>query len=234
VTRYSRPAFALPRLSEVVKKLIIALAVAYVTQLVLENWLGVPVAGLLALSPGGIGVWQLLSYVVVDRGHPVMFCLGLVFLWWALSPFEIGYGPRRTLQLCLAATLGASVPAYLAGFVLPGSPPLYGAYPLWMGSIAATTWSYGNQPVSLFGLLTLGARQFLWLLVGLSVVIFLQSKDHTQLIANLGAIASGIGFVRYMKRPRSAGPTRKPRPKPSSLRVVEGGKADDDRPKWLN
>jgi hypothetical protein len=234
VTRYSRPAFELPRLSQVVKKLIIALSVAYIAQLVLENWLGVPVAGWLALSPGGAGVWQLVTYVFVDRRHPVMFCLGLAFLWLALSRFEIGYGARRTLELCLATTLGASVPAYLAGFALPGSPPLYGAFSLWMGGFAATTWSYGNQPVSLFGLLTLGARQLLWLLLGLSVLIFLQSKDHTQLIADLGAIASGIGFVRYMKRPRSSGPSRKPRTKPSGLRVVEGGKSEDDRPKWLN
>jgi hypothetical protein len=220
-----------------VKQLLIGLSVAYVLQLILERWLDIPVTSLLAMSPGVFAPWQLLTYVLVDLNQPLMFMIGLVFMWWALSPFEIGYGAKRTLQLCLVAAISASVPAFLFGYIVPGSPLLYGSYPLWFGGIAAVTWLYRDQQVSFFGLLTMTARQFLLLLLGMSVLMFLFSRNHTQLIADLGAIGGGIGFVRWMKRPRSARPSRKPPARTRGFKVIRGGggaSEDDDRPKWLN
>jgi hypothetical protein len=233
VPPYTRPQFGLPRLSAVVKKIIFGLLAAYILQLVLENWLGVPVGALLAMQPGGLGLWQLVTYVLVDHGHPVMFLIGLLFVWWALSPFEIGYGPTRTLQLCATAILSASIPAYLVGFVAPGSPLLYGSGPIWFGAIAATTWLHRDQQISLFGALAMTARQFLWLLLGITVLMFLASKDHTQLVADLGAMGGGIAFVRWMRRPRRPATSRKPSGGVRGFKVIQGGN-DDDRPKWLN
>ncbi len=222
-----------PRLSQVVKKLIIALGVAYVAQLILENWLRVDVTNLLALTPGGGGLWQLLTYVLVDPYDPLMFLIRLVLIWWALSPFEIGYGPERTLQLCLVSILGSGLAAYIVGAVVPGSPQLFGSQTIWYGGIAATTWLRRDQVLSWFGVLNMAAKHFLWLLLGLSVLMFLWSKNHTQLVAELAAIASGIAFVRYMKRPRRPKRSDKPAPRSSGFKVIQGG-IDDDRPKWLN
>jgi hypothetical protein len=233
VPSYGRPQLGLPRLSTVVKKLIGTLLAAYILQLVLENWLAVPVASLLALTPAGPGLWQLVTYVIVDHGHPIMFLLGLLFIWWALSPFEIGYGSVRTLQLCAVSTIAASVPAYLAGFIFPGSPLLYGSGPLWFGAISATTWLHRDQQIALFGAVHMSARQFLWVLLGITALMFLASKNHTQLIADLGSMAGGIAFVRWMKRPRHSGTGRKANPKGRGFKVIQGGQ-DDDRPKWLN
>ena len=229
--------FAFPRLSSVVKKLIIGLLVAYVAQLVLDNWVGVPIVSLLAMTPGSVALWQLFTYVLVDSSHPLMFLIGLVFIWWALSPFEIGYGPTRTLQLCLASVLAASIPAYVVGMAIPGSPPLFGSQPLWFGGIAAITWIQRDQQMSLFGVLAMTAKQFLLLLLGLSVLMFLASKNHTHFVADLGAIAGGIGFVRWMKRPRGTRPARKAPPRSRGFKVIRGGGGsgeDEDRPKWLN
>jgi hypothetical protein len=80
------------------------------------------------------------------------------------------------------------------------------------------------------------AKQFLLLLLGMSVLMFLASKNHTQLIADLGAMGGGIGFVRWMKRPRTPRPARKPGARGRGLKVIRGGGAseDEDRPKWLN
>jgi len=228
-----RSRFALPRLGAVVRNLITALIAAYVAQLILQNWLSVPIVSLLALTPGGVGLWQLATYVLVDLSNPMMFLLGLLFLWWALSPFERDFGPHRTLQLCLVSMLSASVPAYLVGFVIDPSPPLFGSSPLWYGGIAATAWLYRDQPVSLFGALTMTARQLLWVLLGMSVLGFLASRDHTRFIAELGAMGGAIAYVRYLQRPRRKPTPKKPPTRPSSLRVIEGG-GGDDRPKWLN
>jgi hypothetical protein len=235
VPSFGRSQFAIPRLSAVVKKLLYVLFGAYVAQLVLENWLGVPVSGLLAMRPAGAGLWQLLTYVLVDIGNPLMFLIGLLFIWWALSPFEIGYGPKRTVQLCLCSMLGASIPAYLVGFALPGSPPLYGSSPLWFGGIAATAWLYRGQQLSLFGLMSMTAQQFLLLLLGMSVLMFLADKNHTQFVASLGAMGAGIAFVNWMKRPRRPSGKRKPSQRPSGFKVIRGGgSSEDGRPKWLN
>lgn len=217
------------------KKLIVGLFVAYVLQLVLQNWLAIPVGSLLAMTPGSVALWQLFTYVLVDAGHPLMFLIGLVFIWWALSPFEIGYGPRRTLQLCCVSVVAASVPAYLVGLAIPGSPQLFGSQPLWFGGIAAITWLHRDQQMSLFGMMAMTAKQFLLLLLGMSVLMFLATKNHTQLVADLGAIGGGIGFVRWMKRPRGARPARKASPRARGFKVIRGGGAEDeDRPKWLN
>jgi hypothetical protein len=232
VPQYGRPQLGLPRLSAVVKKLLFVLLFAYIAQLVLDGWLGVQIVALLAMQPGGLALWQLVTYVLVDRGHPMMFLIGLLFLWWALSPFEIGYGPRRTLQLVATAILSASIPAYLLGLIIFPAPPLYGSSPIWFAAIAATTWLHRDQQIALFGAMQMSARQFLWLLLGISVLMFLHDKDQTRLTADLGAISGGIGFVQWMKRPRRARST-KSKPKGRGFKVIQGGN-DDDRPKWLN
>lgn len=232
----NRPRIALPRLTGVVKKLILGLIAAYVLQLVLENWAGLPVVALLALTPGGPGLWQLVTYVLVDLNHPLMFLVGLLFIWWSLSPIEMGFGPVRTLQLIGVSVVAGSVPAYLVGFVIPGSPLLFGSQSILFGAIAAMTWVYRDREISLFGIMPMRSERALLLLVGLGVLMFLASKDHTQLIASLGAIGGGIAFIRWMRRPRT--PARIRRKPERSFRVIEGGGSggggDDERPKWLN
>lgn len=236
MARPGRTRFAFPRLGKVVRNLIAGLGAAYVAQLILGNWLDVPIVPLLALVPGAFAPWQLVTYVLVDQSPPVWFLLGLLFLYWALTRFETDFGPKRTLQLCGVAMLSASVPVWLIGFVVPGSPLLSGSSPLWYGGMAATAWLYRDQPISLFGVYTMTARQLLYLLLGLAVLGFLFDKDHSRLVSTLGAIAGGLWFVRWLQRPRSRrpAPSKPPPRKPSGLRVIEGGQGGDDRPKWLN
>jgi membrane associated rhomboid family serine protease len=227
---------ALPRLGTVVRNLIAGLCAAYVAQLVLHNWLDVPIVALLALSPGVFAPWQLVTYVLVDLSPPGWFLLGLLFLYWSLSRFESDFGPKRTLQLCAVSVLAASVPVWLLGFALPGSPLLAGSTPLWYGGMAATTWLYRDQPMSLFGAVTMTARNVLYLLLAISVLGFLFDRNHTQFVGTLGAMAGGIAFVRWLQRPpkRRKAPSKPPSRRPSGLRVIEGGQNGDERPKWLN
>jgi len=237
MSRPGRIRSVLPRLGTVVRNLIAGLCAAYVAQLLLHNWLDVPIVSLLALSPGALAPWQLVTYVLVDLSPPGWFLLGLLFLYWSLSRFESDFGPRRTLQLCAVSLVAASVPVWLLGFVIQDSPLLAGSTPLWYGGMAATAYLYRDQPMSLFGALTMTARQILYLLLGISVLGFLFDKNHSQLVGVLGAMAGGIAFVRWLQRPpkRRAAPSKPPSRRPSGLRVIEGGgQSGDDRPKWLN
>ena len=55
--------FRLPRMTSFVRQLMIVLFACYVAQLILERWMDVPISQMLALHPGGAGLWQLVTYV---------------------------------------------------------------------------------------------------------------------------------------------------------------------------
>ncbi|MDD9933994.1 MAG: hypothetical protein OXT09_10340 [Myxococcales bacterium] len=240
---YGRAQLMLPRLTSTVKTLIIMLLCTYVAQLIADVWLKLGVGQLLALRPGGSELWQLITYVLVDLGHPLMFVIGLLFLWWALSPFEAAFGSRRTWQLCIVCALGGSLPAWLVGFVIAPSPPLFGSHVLWYGGITASVWMRRDGVINFFGLMAMTTKQFLLLILGLALLMFLASQNHSQFIGVLGAMAAGIGFVNWMARPRKPAPPKKKRradaARARGFKVIEGGGGDgdgddDERPKWLN
>lgn len=233
--------FAFPPLTPIVKRLLIGLLGCYVAELVLQNFVGVPVYGLLALSPSTPGVstlWQLVTYVVVWPPRAVLQVLiSLVFIWLVLSPFEARFGPRRTIQLCVVSVLAASVPALAIGLVLPQGTALSGATPILVGSIAAFAWTLrGRGQLMLFGVFPMQAIHIIWLLVGVTLLFFLASRNWLNLVAELGAIGAGIGFVEWMSRPPGRGKqgrARSVRRRSAPFSVIDGG-GDDGGPRWYN
>jgi hypothetical protein len=136
------------------------------------------------------------------------------------------------LELSVVATLAASIAALIVGFVIKGSPPLFGSSPIAYAGKAAMARSIGGGRLSLFGVVQVTPNQLLGLLAGLSLVMYLASRDHTQLVAALAALGAGVGYVEWMRKGPNmfSGFGKKRR---SSFRVVQGGR-DSDRPKWLN
>jgi membrane associated rhomboid family serine protease len=234
--------FSVPPLTPVVKKLIITLFGAFVLELLLENFAGIHIVGLLALDPVHLGpasIIQLVTYVLVEDPRGVMSMLiGLLFMWLILSPFEAAFGPRHTLELALAGTLGASLSVVLAALIAPISPYLlFGSHPIAYAGMAAMTQVMRGGRILFFGVVPMTPRQLLLVLAGFSLLQYLASRDHLMLVGSLGAMLAGAGYVKYMARPpRPSKPKR-----PSSLRVLRGGggggggpTGDSDRPKWLN
>lgn len=227
--------FAAPPITPFIKRLLIVLFAAFVAQLLLGNWLGMPVVQMLALTPGAPWAWQLLTYVLINDAHPMPMLFTLLMLWWALSPFELANGTKRVIQLCVVSALGASIAADLVGFALPAvARLLVGAGALWMGGFTATAWQARTQRMSLFGVLPMTGLQFLLLLLAYSVLVFLATKDVIGLVADLGAMAASLAFVRWIDRPAPRRPQRKASARGSGFKVIQGGGADDDKPKWLN
>jgi len=229
--------FAAPPLTPFVKRLIITLSVAFVMELVLTNFMHVAVFDWLALSPSTLGIptlWQLITYVLVEPPQAVGGVLiGLLFMWLIMSPFELQFGARRTLQLTLCGMLAASIASVAVGLMLPGSPPLFGSNPIAYAGMAATARAAGGSGrISLFGAFRMTSNQLLGLLAGLSLLWFLATRDHTQLVASLAALGAGVGYVEWMRRGMSMFMGR-PKARRGGLRIVPGGR-DSDRPKWLN
>jgi membrane associated rhomboid family serine protease len=234
--------FSAPPLTPLVKKLIITLLVAFVTELMLQNFGGLDVIGLLALDPVHLSLAtpvQVLSYVLIEDPRAVMgMLIGLVFMWLILSPFESSFGARRTLELALCGVIGAALATILAAQLMPITPYQYlGSRPVAYAGMAAMARVMQRGRMLFFGVVPMTSSQLLLVLVGLSLLEFLASKDHIMLAGSLGAMAAGMGYVRFMSRtPRKPG-TR--RPSSSRLRMVRGGAESappgpSDPPKWLN
>ena len=229
----------MPPLTPVVKKLIVGLLVAFVLELVLLNFVRLDVIALLALHPqpsdlGPLTLLQLVSYVFIEDPRQVMgMLIGLLFMWLILSPFEVTFGSRPTLELALCGTLAAGLAAILISLVAP-SPGLVllGSYPIAFAGMAAMTRVVRSGRIMFFGVVPMTSQTLLIVLVGLSLLYYLADQNQVRLAGSLGAMGAGIGYVRYMARaPR---PSRGKRSGPPRFRVLRGGGGDGDRPKWLN
>jgi len=225
-------------LTPFVKKLLIALFGAWIAQIILQNWAGVPIFELLALNtarPGLHTVWQLGTHVLAfPTGPQAVFSMliSLVFLWWMLAPFEQRFGEKRTIQLCVAAASSSAILALLVGLLVSTPSPLYGAQAILLGSIAAFAWSYrGQGRMSFFGVIDMKPVHIIYLVLALSVLMFMTSGDAVALAGDIGAIGGGMAFIEWLRRPPSR---RRPkrRKQKSSFDVIQGGGAD--APRWMN
>ncbi len=228
---------ALPPLTPFTKRLLVVLLGAFVLELVLQNWLGVPVYGWLALDAGRPGLatlWQLFTYPFVwppAAGAVFPFLLNLLFLWWVVAPYEAMAGRRETVWLGALATWGAGLAGLLTGVLFGVDASLAGTGPLLLGLIAAYAWRLrGRGVVSFFGVLPMRPEHLVWLLLGVSLLFFLASRNVVDLAADVGAVGVGVAYVHF-----GFGPPRIPRRRRSGPRLVSisGGRRSEP-PHWLN
>ncbi|MET0283388.1 MAG: rhomboid family intramembrane serine protease [Polyangiales bacterium] len=228
--------FQFPPLTPFVRKLLIALFAIFVIGALAQNFAGVPFMRLFALNTWELSVatvWQIFTNVLVQSPTGVFpLLINLLFIWLILPPFEDRYGTQRTVQLLLTSTLCSSLAALALGQFAPGI--LEGPGPLTLGAMSAyAVLLPPDAQVNFFGVLPMRSQHLLWVVVGLSVLGFIISKNLVSLASDLGAIGGGIGFVKlWMQRaPRKRTFQKKGAAK---LRVVS--RDDDERPKggWMN
>jgi hypothetical protein len=248
--------FRFPPLSRFVKRLCVFLIAAFVLELLVVNFGGFDLFGLLALvtarqlGPGGevvpaLGVhtlWQIVTYVLVAPPTPdgvMSLMFSLLFIWLIVSPFELSYGSLRAMQLCALAVLSASLPAALVQLLLPFLTPatsiLYGTFPITYAAMAAIAGLARGGRISPFGLFTITSRQFLAFLAGFSLLMFLASLNLAMLVGSLGAIGAGLWYTRWMRRPPSRRLTGRRLGSLGGLKVILGGRKEQQKPTgWLN
>ena len=232
--------FRFPPLTPFVKKLLIALFGTWILQIILQNWAGMPIFEFLALStasPGLNTLWQLGTHVFAFPTGPqsvFSMLIVLLFLWLMLAPFEQRFGEKRTIQLCVAATLSSAFLALIVGLIVPSPSALYGAQAILLGSIAAFAWSYrGQGRMSFFGVIDMKPVHIIYLVLALSALMFITSGDAVALAADIGAIGGGVAFIEWLRKPPGRRPKwPKRRKKKSDFDVIQGGRADE--PRWLN
>jgi membrane associated rhomboid family serine protease len=234
--------FRFPPLTPVARALLIALVVSFVLCAVLENFVGVPVVMLLALLPtvSLLTPLQVFTHLLVlppSSDGLIMLLLSSLFLWLCLVPVEAAWGPKRAIQLILAAAVGSAAAALLFGLILPSFGGLVlGPGAITLAAIAGYVASVPRNAMISFGSVGMPARNLLLTNVAISVMYFLVNKNGSALVADLGALGTGLLFTRFLVMAPQRAPSRK-RTSSSRLRLVKNEKDDDDddEPKhWLN
>ncbi len=236
--------FRLPPLTPFIRALLISLVALFVLEAVLQNFLDVPVFQLLALNPMALSlqtVWQVFTHVLIVPAQPgfiFSLLLSLLFIWWIMAPFEARYGRTRVMQLSVVAALSAAAGAILAAQVAPGfSSLVFGPQAITLAGMCAYAMLLPpHAELSFFGMFQMRPMQLIYIVLGLSILSFLTSKNAAQLAADLGAIGGGIGFAKIwmLRAPRrktfgGGKPKKKSSP---ALKLVK--REDEDPNRWLN
>ncbi|MBK8172150.1 MAG: rhomboid family intramembrane serine protease [Sandaracinaceae bacterium] len=231
--------FAFPPLSKFIRNVLIVLFSAFVATALLARFASIETFGWLSLvpQPSVAWAWQVITYpfaVPVTPGSLPALLFTLFFLYLIGSPFEQRFGAKRTFQALVVSSLSAAVPVLVLSFVSRGMIPLFGASPMVFGLFVAFIASVRAGQVSFMGVLPMKPWHAIAISIGFSFLSYVTSGNITPFVADLGAIAGGYAFARYLGRPTSGSrPSRKP-PKKRPFEVIPGGRTPNDPPKWLN
>ena len=161
----------------------------------------------LALS-SGLSVetlWQVFTYPLAQRPDPqglTSYLISAVFFWLVVSPYELQWGRRMLIQLLVAITLGAALPAVAIGLFFQGA--VFGFGPHVLGVIAAYAWAIRHRgQLSFFGVLPMKAVHLIGLCVFLSLLQFLAHPDVVRFSADLGAVGLRDGMPDALESQRA-------------------------------
>lgn len=240
--------FRFPRLTPTVKKLLLFLGAVFVAVSVVQVVAGIPVFQWLALrvdftDDQFLGLlWQPLTYWAMwppIPGSLLDVALTALMIYFFLSPFEEAFGPKRALQLAASGVVAGALGAVALAFVYPRGMPVYGASVISAAAFGAFPTIFRGREIILFPLMIpLKAWTAVLLGLGLSALMALLSRDPYVFVIHTCAIGAGVGFAKWITRPRTAKskPARKKRRSGPDLRVLRGGTDDGEGegPRWLN
>jgi membrane associated rhomboid family serine protease len=226
------------RISETLKRLLIAYVVIFIFQQSLTQFLGFPFNAWFGLIPNAIlsgKIWQIFTYSFLhaDVMHLILNLLVLAFVG---SDVEAVWGRRKMLLYYFYCATMAGLFYLFVQFLI--SNPLYLSIPMVgaSGGIYGLLLAYGilfpERQMFFMMLFPMKASQFIWVLAGIE---FLQAAFSSNQ-GGLGAIAHlsgmGAGFLFLWLQAKGFQFTRGPSPKKkkaaSHLRLVKGNPPDDD------
>lgn len=212
-------------------------------------------------------VWRLLTapFLHAPMGHQgvshvVTAVLGVYFLG---SRLEESWGSARFLRFVVLTSLLSYVFQMLVQLVLPGSLGARLVGDAWFGLMPAVTaisiaWAvtFRGQTVHLMMVLPVSARTLILLVIGFNLLRLAAAATPPEgLIAPFGGMLFGwllgggtpsplrkawlkLRLAQLDNEARREGKRRRPRPNPGGLRVIPGGRTDDDDKgpdgRWLN
>ena len=215
------------------KKIIIGLLLLYVVELIVEQWMSVPLLALMAWQPGQTlnSIWQPFTQFFYQGSGPFSALLELLALYFFLPPAQRSFGRKGIYKLAL----------YVVATVV-----FFGSLMLILGAVTGSTPAMGISPfitalVVVFGLSNPNATIFLlifpiqaaWVAWGTGLFAglgFLSTRSLPSALWVAGWIAGYVfmetrpgGRIRRFFIKRKHAQTNK---RLSRFTVIDGGKDD--------
>lgn len=226
------------------KKLLILYAVVYVSELLLEHWLHVPVVSLLQLYPvssPAFHPWQVLTaHFIHDPTAPIGFLINCLVFYFFSGPAERLLTPDRFLILFYLSALGAVVCGLAFSGVSGFNGPFMGMMPSLLALVVIFGLSNPEATILLMFVIPIKAKYISYGTVLIAFLTFL-AKVNPHGAYQLGGILFGYLYFRGPKNVFDPDSLRLKyrqwqfdRKKRSRFRVIDGNKdkKDDDKPTY--
>lgn len=231
------------RLTDTIKKLLIAYGAIFILQQSIDRWMGGNVMGWFALIPAEVltgKVWQIFTYSFL-HADPMHLVLNLLILAFVGGEIEAMWGRRKfLLYYFFCATMAGLV--YLLIQLVVWNPmslslPLVGASGGMYGLLVAYAVIFAEREMLFMMMFQMKAKHFIMILAG---VEFLQAMFSGQgglgALAHLSGMGAGLLFLWLQARGIRIAQSRPAKPKKrqsSHLRLIknEPPSDDDDEPR---
>lgn len=200
-------------------------------------------------------VWRLFTPLLLHDPESVGHILGALFgLYFLGTALESSWGPKRYFQFLVSAGVLAYATQFLFQWLAPGptsalvQPIYFGIQPAVYATVIAWAFSFKGQTVNLMFVLPVSSKMLIYIVVGLAVMtVIAGGKSPSGHIAIFSGMTYGwlLGggtpsplrrlLLRYRlsSLEREAGAEKRAktsRVKRSGLKVLPGGKSDDEPP----
>lgn len=219
------------------KIMLIVYVAVYILELIGEQWLGLQLYGLLALSPpksGQFHYWQLITHPVIHPpGSPIGFLIDCLVFYFFAGTVEAALGTRRFLRLYIFAAVGAAVAGLIFGALNPPGLPFAGMMPSLLALIVVFGLLNPEATVLLMFVLPIKAKYISYGTIIVTALTFL-ARTNVHGAYHLGGIALAWLYFRSPTQWLDAGWWRwkyfeyTQKRRRSRFTVIDGGNEDKD------
>lgn len=193
-----------PKLSRINKFIIIVCAAVFFLNLILSKTIHVHLVHFLALTPPSLlngQVHQLITYPFINDGF-----LSIVFecmiVWFIGSDLEARWGEKTYIQFLLSSIVGAAVFYSIYSLIIYGTYPAFSVHMMGLSGLCyALLIAYGlifsDRVLSFMMIFPVQAKYFVWLIVGIELVMTFASSTRETALGHLLAMGCGYLFLRY-------------------------------------
>jgi membrane associated rhomboid family serine protease len=234
---FRRPIGFSSTLTSTGKIMLIVYAAVYILELIGEQWLGLQLYGLLALSPpysGQFHYWQLITHPLIHPpGSPIGFLIDCLVFYFFAGTVEAALGTRRFLRLYILAAVGAAVAGLIFGALTPPGLPFAGMMPSLLALIVVFGLLNPEATVLFMFVLPIKAKYISYGTVIVTALTFL-ARTNVHGAYHLGGIALAWFYFRSPTQWLDADWWRwkyfdySQKKRRSRFTVVDGGNEDKD------
>lgn len=223
------------------KYMLLAYAVIYVLELILEHWLQVPIVESLRLYPLGhpdFSILQLPTHLFLHAPDaPIAFLINCLVFYFFAAPIENALGTARFLKLFYIAAAGAALCGLLFSAVSAFSAPFMGMLPSLLALVTVFGLLNPEATILLMFILPVKAKYLSYGTIVITLLTFL-AKANPHGAYHLGGILFGLLYFKGPKQLFSLNRLQlmyfqwQLKRKRSRFTVINGDKKDDDPPTY--